>query len=333
MSDTTASATPLTNSYINATLRSVPRGQRGDIERELRASIADDVDGRIEAGATPADAEFAALNQLGDPARLAANYSGRTLTLIGPNTYITYITTLKVVASTAVPIVFLVLLIVALVKKTALSSAIFGALGPALTVAVYLAVALTVMFALVDRAATRGSDASHWGNVWSPKSLPTEDRPLPKTWVETVWSLVFVIILVAGVIMVHTDSPITRNGKAVQILAPSLWAFWLPYFLVILLLGIVLDFVRLGVGRWHPAPTLAGTLLTLAGAIPLVVLTWQSKIVNPAFWSALNAPQFSDPGGWLSIVVALFFMLVAIGNIADEWSKRKRNFVRPKVIA
>jgi hypothetical protein len=333
MTDTTVSPTPLTSSYVNATLRSVPRGQRADIERELRASIADDVDGRVETGATPADAEFAALSELGDPARLAANYAGRTLTLIGPNTYISYLTTLKVVVSTAVPIVFLVLLIVALVKKTELSSAIFGALGPALTVAAYLAVALTIMFALVDRAATRGSAATHRGNAWSPKSLPTEERPLPKTWVETVWSVVFVIILVAAVEMLHTDSPFSHNGRAVQILSPSLWKFWLPYFLAILLLGIVLDFVRLGIGRWHPIPTLVGTLLTLAGGIPLVVLAWRSAIVNHAFWAALGIPQFSQPGNWLSILIAIFFALVAIGNIADEWSKRKRHSVRPKAIA
>ena len=283
MSDTTVSSTPLTNSYVNATLRSVPRGQRAEIERELRASIADDVDGRVENGATPTDAEFAALNELGDPARLAANYAGRTLTLIGPNTYISYLTTLKVVASTAVPIVFLVLFLISMVRKTEISAAVLGALGSALTVAVYLAVALTIMFALVDRAATRNTDAAHRGSAWSPKSLPTEERPLPKTWVETVWSVVFVVILVAAVFMLRTDSPFSNNGEAIQILSPSLWKFWLPYFLAILLLGIVLDFVRLGIGRWHPIPTLTGTVLTLAGAIPLVALAWQSKIVNPAF--------------------------------------------------
>jgi hypothetical protein len=330
MTDTTVSPTPLTDSYVSATLRSVPRAQRADIERELRASIADDIDGRVENGATPSDAEYAALEQLGDPARLAANYAGRTLTLIGPNTYTSYVTTLKVVASIAVPIVFVVLLIIALVKHATLWPAILGALGPALTVAAYLAVFLTIAFALVDRAATRGSNAAHRGTAWSPKSLPAENRPQPKTGLETVWSVVFTVILVAAVEMRRTDSPVSNNGVPTQVLDPSLWKFWLPYFLVVLLLGLALDFVRLGMGRWHPIPTSIGTLLTLAGAIPLVVLVWNSKIVNPALLRAINLSQFSQPGGWLSILIAIFVALVAIGNITDEWSKRKRGWGKPK---
>jgi hypothetical protein len=55
-----------------------PRDRRSDIERELRASIADAVDGRIDAGGEPADAEVAVLTELGDPARLAAGYADRT---------------------------------------------------------------------------------------------------------------------------------------------------------------------------------------------------------------------------------------------------------------
>jgi hypothetical protein len=330
MTETEAANTPLTNSYVNATLRSVPRGQRADIERELRASIADDVDGRVESGANPKDAEYAALEQLGDPARLAANYAGKTLTLIGPNTYISYITTLKVVAVTAVPIVFLILLVIALAKHVAVWTAIFGALGPAISVAGFLTLALTIMFALVDRAATRGSVAAHRVNAWSPKLLPTEERPLPKSWVETVWSVVFTVILVAAVLISRSDSPVTNaDGAPIQILAPALWAFWLPYFLVLLLLGLVLDFVRLGIGRWHTVPTITGTLLTLAGGIPLVVLFYQSKVVNRSIWSTIHTPQFSEPGSWLSILIAVVIGLIALGNITDEWRKRRTGRSKP----
>ena len=48
---TTATGNTLTDRYVAATLRTVPEKQRPDIEKELRASIADAIDDRLEAGA------------------------------------------------------------------------------------------------------------------------------------------------------------------------------------------------------------------------------------------------------------------------------------------
>ena len=78
----------LTDRYVAATVRGLDEAQRPEVERELRATIEDMVDARLEAGApTRADAERAVLVELGDPVRLAAGYSGRPLHLIGPGVY------------------------------------------------------------------------------------------------------------------------------------------------------------------------------------------------------------------------------------------------------
>ena len=47
----------LTDRYVAATLRSVPKRQRADIDAELRALIADGIEDRLEAGATTESAE------------------------------------------------------------------------------------------------------------------------------------------------------------------------------------------------------------------------------------------------------------------------------------
>jgi hypothetical protein len=322
-SGTTSGA--LTDSYISATLRSVPRRQRAEIERELRASIADDVEGRIEQGASPKDAEFAALDELGEPARLAANYSGRPLTLIGPNTFTGYVATLKIVVGATVPIVLIALVAVGLSQHHPLATTIAGALSVGVTVAVYLAVCLTIAFALIDRAATRNVGPARRGGIWSPKYLPVDNRPAQKSWGESVASVIFTVILVAAVAIQRTESPVaTSGGVPIQILAPSLWDFWLPYFLVVLLLGVALDFVRLGIGRWHPVTTAMGTLLTLAGAVPFIALAYESKIVNPALWHAVGHTEWTTPGNWLSLIIAIFVGLVALGNVIDEWRRGSR---------
>ncbi|UUT34819.1 permease prefix domain 1-containing protein [Microbacterium elymi] len=70
-------AATLTERYVDAAMRTVPQAQRSDLSAELHASIADQIDARIEAGDAPASAEAAVLTELGDPEVLAAGYTGR----------------------------------------------------------------------------------------------------------------------------------------------------------------------------------------------------------------------------------------------------------------
>ena len=75
----------LTDRYVTATVRDLPDKQRAEVVRELRTTIADQIDARPEAGRPISpEAERAVLTELGDPVRLAAGYSGRPLYLIGP---------------------------------------------------------------------------------------------------------------------------------------------------------------------------------------------------------------------------------------------------------
>jgi hypothetical protein len=78
--------TSLTDRYVHVTVRNLDEGQRHDVEQELRGTIEDMVDARLDAGAAASrdDAERAVLVELGDPMRLAAEYTGRPLHLIYP---------------------------------------------------------------------------------------------------------------------------------------------------------------------------------------------------------------------------------------------------------
>ncbi len=78
----------LTERYLAAALRGIPEAKRRDVEGELRSSITDAVDDRVAAGEDPAAAEKAVLEGLGNPARLAAEYAGQPLHLIGPELFL-----------------------------------------------------------------------------------------------------------------------------------------------------------------------------------------------------------------------------------------------------
>ena len=105
-------ANTLTDRYVAATLRTLPEKQRPDIEKELRASIADAIDDRVEAGSTADAAEREVLIELGDPGRLAASYAGRPLYLIGPTLFLDYIRLLKLLLWIVVPIVFVAIFVI-----------------------------------------------------------------------------------------------------------------------------------------------------------------------------------------------------------------------------
>ena len=100
-------ASTLTDRYVAEAVRGIPAAQRADIETELRASIADAIDDRMEAGADAAAAELDVLTELGAPRRLAASYSARPTALIGPDLYPDFVRVLTALLATVVPIWFL----------------------------------------------------------------------------------------------------------------------------------------------------------------------------------------------------------------------------------
>ena len=68
----------LTDRYVAATVRELTQDQRDDVDRELRGTIEDMVEARLDAGAAASreEAEREVLVELGDPIRLAAGLHG-----------------------------------------------------------------------------------------------------------------------------------------------------------------------------------------------------------------------------------------------------------------
>ena len=97
--------TDLSERYVQAALRVVPAAQRRDLEREIRALVGDAIEAKAVQADTSEAAERAALSDLGDPALLAARYTGRTAYLIGPGLYPEWRRILSVLLPVIVPIV------------------------------------------------------------------------------------------------------------------------------------------------------------------------------------------------------------------------------------
>ena len=316
----------LTDRYVAATLRRVPEKQRPEIERELRAAIADDLDARIEQGQSPVDAEYSVLAEMGDPYRLAASYTNHSLTLIGPDFYPAYIRSLKIVGWASLPIVFVVLAIIDFAQGKNVWGSIFGPLGSTITVAVYIAFVVTVMFAIADRAAASHTTTDLSDMAWKPENLAVEvPAPNLTRWGDVISQAVG-SLLVVGFLLIDRFAPFVTAGSKghdVSILDARLWGFWIPLYFVLLALAVALEFVRVSVRRWSPATTLIGNLLGLLGAAAIILTVLTTTVVNPEL---SNAPVIAQ-GSWIWWLIAALVALLWVGATINAWRPRTRKTV------
>ena len=126
------STTPtLTDRYVSAVLSGVPSGDRPELEREIRALIADTVDAKAADGTLAADAaERAALTELGDPGALASRYTtGRADYLLGPNVYPVWLALVSRLLAVLVPLIGVLALAASLVEGSTIGQAIVAGIS------------------------------------------------------------------------------------------------------------------------------------------------------------------------------------------------------------
>lgn len=299
--------TSLTDRYVAATVRSLPETQRADVERELRASIEDDIDARREAGAEPIEAEREVLTGLGDPAGLAARYSERPLYLIGPTNYLFYRRSLIGLLAIIVPIGSIASGVATALSGEGIGPVIASVVLTALSASMHIAFWVTLVFAILD-----WTGASKSGPLvrWNLDMLPdvAEKRALRG---DAVASIVWLGILLAFLIYPqffpvawNADGPVRE-----PLLDPALWSFWLPYFIVLVVAEVVLALLAYRAGGWTRALAVVNALLAVAAVVPIAVLALAGDLVNPDFLAAFD---WADDAGTRA-VAGVVTAVVAIG--------------------
>lgn len=299
----------LTERYIAAVMRRLPESGRGDVATELRASLADDIEARIAGGTAPETAERDALLALGDPDRLAAGFAGTPLHLIGPAVYLDWRRLLTVLLSIVLPITAGALVIARALAGDGPLDIVLGVTGTVISVAIALVFWVTAIFAIIERAG--GADRPLV--AWSPDSLPASDGK-PQVGVDVlVGGVLGLMLLVAGLVAQSTF-PMFRDdeGGAVPFLAPDLWSWWIPYFVVVLAAELVFAVILYRRRVWSLGLAVGNIVLSLAVAVPLIVLVLTDSVVNPEFSARLaDSPEFMELGAQGAVVAA-----VAIGAVA-----------------
>jgi hypothetical protein len=296
----------LTDRYVWAVLRAIPARQRAELEPEVRALVADAVEARGEDDG----AERAALTELGDPELLAARYTDRAAVLIGPRVYPEWRRLLGVLLPIVVPLATVVVTAAAALGGQPTGQLVGTAITAALNVGIQTVFWVTVVFVLIERAGAGRAGLEPWTVDRLPR-LP--ERVGPST-AETVVSVVAIVVGLVLLVWQQVARPIQVEGSGHALFDPALTAFWLPWFLGLLVIEGVLLVARWRVGGYTWALALVNLVLGLAFLVPALKLLQDGALFDPGLETAVLGMGLGP-----ALAPAGVVMMIALvgGEVAD----------------
>ncbi|NYG60243.1 hypothetical protein BJ980_003166 [Nocardioides daedukensis] len=313
-------ATTLTEKYVHAVTRSLPEDQRLDVADELRATIADRVDSLVrDEQRSPDEAEHAAIAELDDPDRLAAEYTGRSLHLIGPASYPSYIRLMKALMTTIVPIVAVVVLVTAILTDRPFGAVVGHTAWTTFNVVVHLFFWVTLIWVLAERGSGPDQVEERLTAKWTPDDLPEPPRQTHFALPDVAFSIVALTAMGAWIVGQHFLSWVHDTAdEPVPTLDPGLWSGWLPLLLLVLALSIGFEFAKFRTGHWTRPLLVVNAALGLALTAPLVVLAATDQLLNPAIFDELaRAGTEVDPGHVNTIVIISALVILVWDLVAS----------------
>ena len=313
--------TTWTDRYITAVLKGIPEEQRADVNVKLRQLIDTSVLERMSLGEDPGTAERVVLRELGDPMRVSATYSGRSLSLIGPRFYPEYIRLLKLLVSIVVPIVTVVVGITTALTGESVWSVVLAALGSGFMVGIQVAFWITLVFAVIDR---RTTDDSSVASEWDFDDLPeiTENRIGLG---DTLASITGLSLLVLFLLWQPTyQESFDPGGPSIPILNPALSTLWIPILIVILLASITLELIKYRTGKWTIPLAAVNSLLSLSFAFSAIFIIASDQLLNTEFTAAITAGEFGTFIDLIPTIIAWVIAVVTAFDVTEGWWKALR---------
>lgn len=313
----------LTERYVQAVTRTIPEAQRDDVAAELRASVADQLDARIESGEDAGPAERAVLSALGDPDKLAAEYVDRPLHLIGPRYYLEWWRLLKLLLWIVVPLAAFGIALGQTLAGEGIGTIVGSAIGGTLSVAVHLAFWTTLVFVIIERSERARDAVSSSLTRWSVDDLP-EIQHTGASFADVVASIVFLVLAAAALIWDQLVGAVYLDGRWMSFLSPELWPWALGALLVIMGIEGSLQIVVYLQRRWTLPLAVMNAVLTVAVVVPAIVLLWQGMLLNPEFWLTVIPDDGEKVFGIISVITGFAIVGLGVWDIIDAFLKAQR---------
>ncbi|MFD7280811.1 hypothetical protein ACFV80_28120 [Streptomyces sp. NPDC059862] len=300
----------LTERYVHEVVRRLPADQRDDIAEELRATIADTVEGRN--ADDPQAAEREVLSEMGDPVRYASRYTERPLALIGPDLYPAYLRLLVALLTTVLPVITVGLVLLEVADTDDIGAALRSGAGTLITVGAQLVAVLTLVFAVAERVRHRRGVTG--AARWTPDDLPDVRQP-DKGGIGAFAAVVWDAFLFALIIWQHTAEPYwadgdsaAGDGKWLEVLNPDLWSGWIWPILAGLAGLVAVGLARVVARGWTLRLATWYAVAQAVFTLPLAWVLYQQELFNPDFLAdAKTLWETPDPvySGAALIVLAI----------------------------
>jgi hypothetical protein len=314
----------LTDRYVDAAMRTVPENQRGDLAAELRGSIDDQIEARVAEGEGYAAAERAVLIELGDPDKLAAQYTDRPLWLIGPRYYLTWWRLTKLLWAIVPACAAFGVALAQTLAGAGFGEIVGSVASVTMSVIVHIAFWTTLVFVIVERSA-RGADTGLVG-TWTLDDLP-DVRERGTGLGDLIASVVFLALAAGAILWDHFVGFVYMPDTGwTSFLAPALWPWYIGALLVLLALEALLAISVYAKGRWDVGSATINLVLNLTVAGGALWLLSQEQLINPEFFAALMR---GDSAGTVTTVVTIVFgfgiAAIAAWDSVDAFLKARRS--------
>lgn len=321
--------------YIHEVTRRLPEKSREDIGLELRSSIED----MLPEGHSEKDIKQV-LDQLGNPAVLASNYSDRPMHLIGPKYFDLYISFLKMIVPISAVIAFISVIATQILAfergDTVLNVALdIFVLSIWRIIEVFIQVFfwLTLMFAIVERvdgikdSQPRTMSLNKWTSndlkniVYIPKKRAISKRYI---FVSLLWTAIWGTFYFFAS---HLVGVYEKTDEGLTFIMPSLNQDVLNSFssLVVIVIGaeIALALYQLFKGQWTKKVAMLNVLREVIGSIVLIIVMIHPNLFNPEFliYMADIFNISSEDVRKFIIMAVMLFPIFSIWNCVDGFRK------------
>ncbi len=277
--------TSLIDRYVYDVIRRLPEKSRPDVEKELRANIAD----MLPENATQEDMDRV-LASLGDPAKLSEQYRTRPRYLISPAFFDDYLMVLKLVIP-ILAVVFLVLhLFGALTQKPiegsygqVFVSILAGALSSLFTAVTNGFLWVTLAFAL-----TEYFNGVQTKKDWTLKDLPDipPQNAVKISRTETIIGMVLsALFLITMTRYQHLIAwyEYGQSGIHTPLFSSLAVSRYVPYLVVLTACSWAVAAVKLYFGRWNILTAVLQGISDIAWAVAFILFLRSPDTFNPGF--------------------------------------------------
>lgn len=307
--------------YVYDVGRRLPAKQREDIEKELKSLLMDNIEAKT-AGREPTQDDVAAvIKEFGEPADVAARYSGERY-VVGPKLYSAYRFVLLLALGAVALALFISVFTIPLVQPGSVRSVgglllqYLGTLIPTVWGTIGI---VTLIFWGIERGIT--SSAGKLPDkiaAWDPRQLP----PVPKNkhpWkpADSIAAIVFTVIALIvfnaypNLIAVYSHDA-SGQWQRVPVLSQAALAAFLPLWNIGWALALAMHTVVLAQGRWRLGTNLANIAVQIYSIAVVAVMMAGPALLNAGISIAGDANAVDTFNTVISVLRSLFYWIYVL---------------------